>query len=171
VSCQPHAQPPTWRTISPYCYPQRQGCSAIPLDTGWLGYLRIAISLTHLHRPLRESKILNTQNSHSFIHSSHYLQTSLLVGLPASSGRQVRSYPQPASSSPRLSAHIDPGHEHQASDGRGSETSFSPHYNQSINHLENAKFNENALVVLLMVYENSVVVFSINYVILPFAMP
>jgi hypothetical protein len=48
------------------------------------------------------SKILNTQNSHSFVHSSYSLYMSLTVGLPASSGRQVRSYLQPATSSPRL---------------------------------------------------------------------
>jgi hypothetical protein len=33
------------------------------------------------------------QNSHSFIHSSYLPQMSLLVGLPESSGGQVRSYP------------------------------------------------------------------------------
>jgi hypothetical protein len=34
--------------------------------------------------------------------SSSIPPTSLLAGLPESSGRRVRSYPQPASSSPRL---------------------------------------------------------------------
>jgi hypothetical protein len=58
------------------------------------------------------SKILNTQNSHNFVHSSYSLQVSLLVGLPARSGSQVRSYPQPASSSsPRPSTHVQPGDE------------------------------------------------------------
>jgi hypothetical protein len=33
----------------------------------------------------------------------------LPVGLPASSGRQVKSYPQPASPSPWFSTHIHPG--------------------------------------------------------------
>jgi hypothetical protein len=86
-------------------------------------------------RSVNVSNILNTQNSHSFVHSSYSLQMSLQAGLPESSGRQVRSYPQPASSSPRLSTHIHPWDEQQASDGRGSEMSVSPHHNQSINVL------------------------------------
>jgi hypothetical protein len=32
--CQPHAQPSTWRTRSPYLYPRRQGSPAITPDTG-----------------------------------------------------------------------------------------------------------------------------------------
>jgi hypothetical protein len=43
-----------------------------------------------------------TQNSHSFVHSSYFPRMSLLVGLPASCGRRVTSYPQPASSLPWL---------------------------------------------------------------------
>jgi hypothetical protein len=78
------------------------------------------------------SKIVNMQNSHSFTQSSYSLQMSLLVGLPASSDRQVRSYPQLASS-PRLSTHIHLGYEQQASDGHGPEMSVSPHHTQSIN--------------------------------------
>jgi hypothetical protein len=89
--------------------------------------------LQHVKRSVDVSKILNTRNSHSYVYSSYSNQKSLLVGLPASSSRQVRSYPQPASSSsPRLSTHIHPGDEQQARDGRGSETSVSPHHNQSI---------------------------------------
>jgi hypothetical protein len=63
-------------------------------------------------KTLDVSKILNTENSHSFIHFSYLLQISLLVGLPESSGRKVRS-----------STHIHPGDEQKASNGRGSEIS------------------------------------------------
>jgi hypothetical protein len=51
------------------------------------------------------------KNSHSFFHSSYFPQMSLLVGLPESSGGRVRSYAQPASSSPWLStAFLPMGH-------------------------------------------------------------
>jgi hypothetical protein len=36
----------------------------------------------------------DTQNSHSFVHSSYSLQMSLLVGLPESSSGRVRSFLQ-----------------------------------------------------------------------------
>jgi hypothetical protein len=88
---------------------------------GWGdGFLRAVKSAAHLHshgkqiwsftackRSVDVSKILNTRNSHSFVHFSYSLQMSLLVRLPKSSGRQVRSYPQPAS--PRLPRSHSPG--------------------------------------------------------------
>jgi hypothetical protein len=67
--------------------------------------------ILHVKLSVDVSKILNTQNSHSFVNSSYSLQVSLLVGLPASSGRQVRNCPQLVSSSPQLSTHIHPGNE------------------------------------------------------------
>jgi hypothetical protein len=70
----------------------------------------MSLDFTACKRSVDVWKMLNTQSSHSCIHSSRSLHLSLLVGLPASSGRQVRGYPQPASS-PRLSAHIHPGDE------------------------------------------------------------
>jgi hypothetical protein len=45
----------------------------------------------------------DTQNSHSFVRPSYFPQMSVLVGLSESSGGRVRSYTQPASSSPWLS--------------------------------------------------------------------
>jgi hypothetical protein len=69
---------------------------------------------------------------------------SLLVGLPASSDRQVRSYPELASS-PWLSTHIHLGYEQQASDGHGPEISVSPHHTQSINQ----SINQSVILVVL----------------------
>jgi hypothetical protein len=57
--------------------------------------------LWHVEHPLRYFR-LKRQNSHFFVHSCYLPQMSLLVGLPESSGGQVRSYTQPASSSPWL---------------------------------------------------------------------
>jgi hypothetical protein len=83
--------------------------------------------LQHVKDPLRYFRYW--QNPHSFVHSSYSLQMSLVVGLPASSGRRVRSYSQPALSPPRLSADIHPRDVQYASDGCCSETSVSPHHN------------------------------------------
>jgi hypothetical protein len=53
------------------------------------------------HKILRHVKdSLRYQNSHSFVSSFYLPQVSVLVGLPESSDGRVRSYPQPASSSP-----------------------------------------------------------------------
>jgi hypothetical protein len=74
------------------------------------------------------------QNSHSFVHSSYFLQISLLVRLPESSGGRVRAYPQPASSSPWLSMltyHL--GGKQQAGLWPQFWDIVSPHHNQSIN--------------------------------------
>jgi hypothetical protein len=81
------------------------------------------------------------QSSKSFVHSSYSLQISLLARLLASSGKQVRSYPQAASSSPRLSNPIHPRVEQYASVGRDSETLVSPHHNQSIKKMNNLKIS------------------------------
>jgi hypothetical protein len=64
----------------------------------------------------------------SFLRLFFLLAPDISAGrrLPASSGGRVRIYPQPASSSPRLSTHIHPGDEQQASDGRGSRRQSHP---------------------------------------------
>jgi hypothetical protein len=69
-------------------------------------------------------------NSHSFGHS----QMSLLVGLPEHSGRRVRSYPQPESSSPRLPRSHSPGGWTIGQWWPQFWDIVSSHHNQSINH-------------------------------------
>jgi hypothetical protein len=69
--------------------------------------------LRHVKRFVDVSQILNTQNSHSFVHSS-YLLPDDSAGRTARvvvAGGQNRSFPQPASSSssPWLSKLISPG--------------------------------------------------------------
>jgi hypothetical protein len=76
-------------------------------------FLRMEIKaggFTAYERSVDVSKILNKQNSHSFVHSFYSLQMYLLIGLPKSSGRRVRSYSQlESSSSPWLSRSHLPG--------------------------------------------------------------
>jgi hypothetical protein len=64
--------------------------------------------LPHVKDPLTYQRYWIRTFLTVFVHSSSLPQMSLLVGLPAISGRRVSRYPQPASWSPRLSTHIHP---------------------------------------------------------------